>query len=283
MTAKEFMDMVKDYFDKNLIGTDATEVSEVNTDKTYTGPKGTGYIFSIKNSNAGMIFYPESFQYIADYENGRPIADIANEINKIATDFAADARRTANYELDISDETIIVTALLSRNVPKEMSDETIMKELPDVGLTLFLKAPVIGLERHLAYGSILKEKYGKDVTEKDWLKGLANSVKMSDIQALPLIMNKVTNQPLAIMIRDAHAFTDYFYLQIPLDKYADLMGVDKFLVLPSDPYSANIYAAPKGRSDEEVNGVFKHMVSMNKEDDIPAYIYSKETGKLTLF
>lgn len=283
MTAKEFMSIVKDYFDKNLIGTDATEVSEIKTDTTYTGPNGTGYIFLIKDSNAGMIFYPESFQYIADYENGRPIADIANEINEIAMNFAADARRTANYELNISDETIIVTALLSRNVPKDMSDEIIIKELPDVGLTLFLKAPVIGLESHSAYGPILKEKYGKNVTEKDWLKGLANSIKMSDIQALPLIMNKATNQPLAIILHDARAFTEYFYLQIPLDKYADLMGVDKFLVLPSNPYSANIYAAPKDRSDEEINGVFKHMVSMNKEDDIPAYIYSKETGKLTLF
>lgn len=238
-----------DYINSHIVGTENTYIMKcIASDMVLNRghaiplevvmPAGV----SAKCRTMGPCFYAE--ELMEEFPGHTPAA-IAEAVNmKVCEQYqkmveimgkfaAAEHKGMDDYERD----RIVVTAMRSFQVPDESRKGCVTKDLPELGLTLTMKA------QDGEYLIPIYAKEGVEAVDKDWDDADANTVRGTGIRLAGLMAPDGQDRDVAVCghIIDANAFYDFFYLLSPKHVWAAVikdLGAEKLYIIPENPYYA---------------------------------------------
>lgn len=279
----QFIYELSEYINNNVVGRDDTHItacenSDVVLNRGHMIPVTIELPKNLEISEEfnGMspIFYAEELMTEFPDSTAAAIGEIVNmQVNKMYGNMITVLKSqmdAARMSLDdYPKENIIVTAQPMPQADKMENGRTIAKTIPELGLTIFMKARICENPSNntQAYFAPIKRKAGQKILETDWENAKANTmcgadpnIAFTDICPNVLICGELT---------DKNMFYNYFYLLSPeiLKDFCEFFQMEKIYVVPDGPYHANFFAARTEKGHDMAIKKIRSFLSREKPKD----------------
>lgn len=301
-----FLDGITEYINTYIVGTENTCITEcTRTDMV----ANRGHMIPLKVkvpghlkgglSDMGPVFYAEE---LMNEHPGSTVAFIAEWINVQVAGWypgflrmvAAQAQAMEKTLDDYGASDIIITAMPTSQVPEKCRGGFIMKDIPELGLTVSMKAAMCenpGNSRQ-TYFVPVSGKEGQDVTDAEWERAETNSIRYSEfhVTVIPVPSQEGRDIPVCGEILDRLEFYDYFYLLGGDRIWGGIMenlGAERVYIIPEGAHCAKFVAdGPAIRecdTAKALRDLFLEDVIKDMSGVMPVFVFDSGTGKVSRF